>query len=115
MARLFATPCAQPGCKELVYSGGRCTQHRLPRKPISSPKPRIYDLARWDAVRISVFRVEPWCKACELEGKYTRSMEIDHIVPIEAGGDPWARTNLQALCKSCHSRKTLRESIAART
>jgi len=31
--------------------------------------------------------------------------EVDHIVPLRAGGTNDAE-NLQALCKSCHSRKT---------
>jgi 5-methylcytosine-specific restriction protein A len=35
--------------------------------------------------------------------------EVDHIVSIANGGDPWDYTNLQALSKRCHSRKTARE------
>ena len=34
--------------------------------------------------------------------------EVDHIVPKSAGGTD-AMDNLQALCKSCHSRKTAKE------
>jgi 5-methylcytosine-specific restriction protein A len=34
--------------------------------------------------------------------------QTDHIVPVSAGGDD-DRANLQALCASCHSRKTATE------
>lgn len=35
--------------------------------------------------------------------------EVDHIIPRSKGGtDIWE--NLQALCKSCHSKKTRREN-----
>ena len=35
--------------------------------------------------------------------------EVDHIQPLSrGGGHEW--DNLQALCKSCHSKKTARET-----
>ncbi|WP_341406526.1 HNH endonuclease [Luteolibacter soli] len=36
------------------------------------------------------------------------SFQTDHIQPINAGGDKWDRANHQALCHSCHSKKTAR-------
>ena len=38
---------------------------------------------------------------------------MDHIVPIEQGGTH-AVANLQPLCRSCHSAKTMRELNVAR-
>ena len=38
-------------------------------------------------------------------GELVPATEVDHIVPKARGG-PDAWDNLQALCKSCHSRKT---------
>jgi 5-methylcytosine-specific restriction protein A len=35
--------------------------------------------------------------------------EIDHVVPIAAGGAEWDRVNLQGLCTPCHSSKTAKE------
>jgi 5-methylcytosine-specific restriction enzyme A len=31
---------------------------------------------------------------------------VDHILPIKQGGDTWNPNNHQALCKSCHAKKT---------
>lgn len=37
-----------------------------------------------------------------------QATDVDHIVPREQGGsDQWS--NLQALCHSCHSKKTATE------
>lgn len=50
-------------------------------------------------------RANPLCVECD--GAAT---EVDHIVPKSQGGtDEWG--NLQALCKSCHSRKTARQKV----
>jgi 5-methylcytosine-specific restriction endonuclease McrA len=28
--------------------------------------------------------------------------EVDHIVPLSQGGDPYKRSNLRGLCSACH-------------
>ena len=33
-------------------------------------------------------------------------VEVDYIVPIKRGGDPWALDGLQTLCEGCHCEKT---------
>ena len=45
------------------------------------------------------------CQGCGRAGR----LEVDHIVALEDGGDPWAFDNLQALCKACHQAKTRTE------
>ena len=43
-------------------------------------------------------------------GRYVRATDVDHIVPHR--GDPalfWDEENWQALCHSCHSKKTRNE------
>ena len=45
------------------------------------------------------------CVECGRAGR----LEVDHVVPLEAGGEPWALENLQALCAGCHIRKTAAE------
>ena len=37
-------------------------------------------------------------------------MEVDHVIPLDKGGDPWDLANLQALCRDCHIKKTRREN-----
>ncbi len=34
---------------------------------------------------------------------------VDHVVPIKDGGERFDAANLQALCVSCHNRKTATE------
>ena len=44
----------------------------------------------------------------EHDGQIVAASEVDHILPRSRGGtDAWH--NLQALCKPCHSKKTLAE------
>lgn len=46
------------------------------------------------------------CSMC-LEEHTTKPAEhVDHITAIKHGGDPWAWSNLQSLCRECHTRKT---------
>ena len=44
------------------------------------------------------------CAEC---GGYGR--EVDHIVPLHAGGELMDRENVQVLCRGCHIMKTERE------
>ena len=62
--------------------------------------------ARWQAVRLNVLVRDSWrCSTC---GKYGN--EVDHIRPLKRGGDPWAESNLQTLCRDCHIEKTRKEN-----
>ena len=66
----------------------------------------ILDRRRWARVRLAVLKGANWrCTRC---GRYGN--EVDHIVPLHRGGDPWALDNLQVLCRSCHIQKTRREN-----
>jgi 5-methylcytosine-specific restriction protein A len=76
-------------------------------KQRDSAAQRGYDRT-WQRLRIMALRREPLCRHCKLKGKYEFATEVDHIVPLAAGGEN-TFSNLQALCKSCHSRKTARE------
>lgn len=61
----------------------------------------------WQALRLSHLADNPLCVACEAKGITTEATEVDHITPHK--GDHELRmdpTNLQALCSSCHGRKT---------
>jgi 5-methylcytosine-specific restriction protein A len=68
---------------------------------------RIYDKQRWRRMRKIHLAGEPLCRQC---GK--PATEVDHIIPISV--DPakrWSWFNLQSLCRACHSRKTLGETL----
>ena len=64
------------------------------------------DRRRWTWVRRKVLKRDNWrCRKC---GKYGN--EVDHIQPLQKGGDPWVETNLQCLCRDCHIAKTSGEN-----
>ena len=65
----------------------------------------------WRRLRAMYLRRNPLCEDPFgiHGGAVVAAYEVDHIVPLSrGGGNDW--DNLQALCKSCHSRKTARES-----
>src|SRR5690606_6337219 len=51
-------------------------------------------------------------KSCPLCGKTRYFPEVDHIVPIIEGGDPFDLENLRCICSDCHKRETA--ALAAR-
>lgn len=93
-------PCTAPGCGALTYTG-RCELHKYPER--AKTKERGYGSA-WRKLRMYVLRREPMCRACKRRG----ATEVDHILPLSRGGTN-ALSNLQPLCKSCHSTKTTTE------
>ena len=65
------------------------------------------DARRWNVVRRAVFERDNYrCTECGRAGR----LEVDHTVPLQRGGDPWALDNLQTLCRGCHLTKTRREN-----
>lgn len=63
-----------------------------------------YSTSRWARLRRwQLFRA-PCCALC-----YPRlelATDVDHIIPIRDGGEPFEAANLRSLCHSCHSRVT---------
>lgn len=58
--------------------------------------------SRWRRVRRIVLDRDGWrCRKCGKAGR----LEVDHIVPLEAGGEPFELDNLRALCRDCHIRR----------
>ena len=44
-----------------------------------------------------------------------RRLDVDHMIPMGPGGDPWEPGNLHALYRTCHIRKTRQENRKAPT
>ena len=51
----------------------------------------------------------PRCVMCAEEGIISPAKEVDHIIPLWAGGTD-AKSNRQGLCYSCHKKKTADEA-----
>lgn len=62
---------------------------------------------RWAALRREILERDGWrCVQCGRAGR----LEVDHAIPLHKQGDPWAKSNLQTLCRSCHLAKTAKEN-----
>lgn len=104
-----ARVCSKPGCPELAHGGGSmCAAHaRAMDLARGTPVERGYGAA-WRRISHAFLTAHPVC-VCGKPSQHT-----DHIIAKRNGGtdDP---SNLQALCHSCHSRKTaIRDSDFAR-
>jgi len=106
-------PCPHPNCGRLVPGGGPCARHQR-----GSAADRGYSKA-WAVYSRTFLRSHPWCgdrgygapvthdSRCAQLGQLTPATQTDHITPHR--GDLnllWDAANHQALCRSCHSRKT---------
>lgn len=112
MPRRLPHPCGMPGCPALAPSGTRfCERHarddakRYDRQRGTAAQ-RGYN-ARWRRIRALVLAEEPLCRECARQGKVVPARQVDHI---DGNVENMVRENLQPLCDSCHSRKTVREN-----
>jgi 5-methylcytosine-specific restriction protein A len=97
--------CLNAGCPHPATYRGRCPDHARTTNRTTHRNRTIYNSKRWATTREAVLFLHPLC-ACGCEQIAT---DVDHIKPIEQGGDPWARQNLQSLAHDCHARKTRSE------
>ena len=68
---------------------------------------RLLDSPRWRKLRLAVLDRDGYrCQSCGKAG----ILEADHVIPMQHGGDAWAPSNLQALCRGCHIAKTRGEN-----
>ncbi|MFG1873377.1 HNH endonuclease signature motif containing protein [Sphaerisporangium sp. NPDC049003] len=96
--------CTAAGCGEDSEFDGRCARHRHPtRRGKAQPRPSShaqgYDRA-WRVISERARAEEPWCAT----GCGAPSEHVDHIDGDKTNN---VRSNLQALCRPCHSRKTV--------
>jgi len=71
------------------------------------PQSPFYSTKAWKDARGKYLALHPWCKICERIFIRTRAVEVDHIIPIEAGGAPLDPKNFSGKCKRHHSQKTM--------
>ena len=65
---------------------------------------KVLGSARWKVVRLAAKRRDDFkCVKCKARGR----LEVDHIKPVRTHPElSFDLTNLQTLCKPCHSAKT---------
>lgn len=70
-----------------------------------NPSKRGYD---WNWTRLSraYRKIYPLCRICLDIGKPTPGALVDHIIPLDEGGERLDEKNMQTLCRPCHAKKT---------
>ncbi|EBD6542495.1 HNH endonuclease [Salmonella enterica] len=111
--------CTEPGCNRRVKSG-KCDEHRIQAQRKETARrgtrtQRGYS-SRWGQYRLQFLRHHPLCVKCEAKGLYVAATVVDHIIPVNGGGDVlfWPEWNHQALCASCHGHKTTTQDPATK-
>ncbi len=120
--------CLKIGCSSIADPDtGYCERHRsdylvklervkqytqgpdaYARKIKNRPYIKLYNSVQWRRMSTQKLKDNPVCEDC---GNRV-SIEVDHIEPHR--GDLklfFNYKNLQALCKSCHSKKTVKEQF----
>jgi len=104
-------PCSYPCCGRLT-DGRFCDEHRQVAERQYNHYFRDPDTNKrygraWKKIRARFLLQHPLCEQCRLENRLTPAQEVHHIVPLANGGTN-DEGNLMALCKSCHSRITVK-------
>ena len=104
-------PHAAPTCCT-VCNRRTCTCERTRQDTRPSAHARGYD-RRWQKVRARYLAQHPLCNHCSTDTRPVVATQVDHVIPHKGNralfNDPG---NLQGLCHSCHSKKTMQETRA---
>lgn len=106
-------PCSKVACSNLTRERycadhAKLIQQRYDKERGTAAQ-RGYD-SKWRKARLGFLRKHPLCTYCIAKGLVIEATVVDHIKPHK--GDKilfWQRDNWQALCKSHHDAKTVRE------
>lgn len=71
------------------------------------PQASFYSSAKWRKTRDEFVRLHKWCAVCKTLGFFTPIHDVDHKIAMAKGGAPFDHKNLEGLCKSHHSQKTV--------
>ena len=105
-------PCGHPLCPGVAVKHGRCGAHQQPgvyEQHRGTSTQRGYGSA-WSRFARGYRQRHPLCAACERQGRVTACEQVDHQIPLSVWtGGKYDESNLQALCSTCHARKTVHE------
>ena len=68
----------------------------------------IYNTKQWRDLRRQILEHDNECHWCRLKGKRTKATQVDHVVEIDAGIDPYEPSNLVPSCASCNASRGAR-------
>lgn len=100
-------PCRAPGCSALTR-GGYCARHQQGREPdgrVRVDYRKLYHSKQYRTARAVFMAEHPFCAVCG-----ALATDLDHIKAHKGNlALFWDTGNWQALCASCHSKKTATE------
>ena len=104
MASRPMRPCATPGCGALTQDT-YCPRHKKAIEKRPAAYRALYTNKAYRAAREVFMAAHPFCAVCGAP-----ATDLDHIRPHKGDAELfWDTANWQALCVSCHSRKTAKE------
>lgn len=120
MPKIPKHPCRHVGCGKLVeYGKAYCSEHQPAAEEHKRDATRVYDDkrretrfyhgTRWQKLRRTFLARHPLCEVCLRANRIESAKIVDHIKEIADGGARYDADNLQALCQSCHNKKTATE------
>ena len=101
----YAAPRVCARCRQVHTAGQSC-------RPAWEGSTNPGSTARWRALRRAKLRADP---ICETPGCRLLASEVDHRIPLSAGGDRYDYANLASLCHGHHAEKTAAEGQRGRT
>lgn len=113
MPKLPRRRCTEPGCSHPAKPGGKCVRHRkrTSRWAGGHANRAFYSTPEWRQLSRTIIDEHRICPGWPTGNRCgQRTTDADHIIPIEHGGPPLDPTNIEALCHSCHARKTAHET-----
>lgn len=109
MAVALRAPCRVSTCPAFAERAGYCVAHTVEHargfdRSRGTPAQRGYD-ADWRRFRSSILAQRPVCQDCDRDP----AREVHHLLKVrEYPSLRLAAGNVLALCKACHSARTLR-------
>lgn len=99
--------CTTPYCPRPATKRGPCTQCAAARDARYERAGRaIYNTERWRRLSRDLLDARV---VCDRPRCTTRAEQVDHVIAIADGGQPWAEDNLEVLCRRHHGEKTALE------
>jgi 5-methylcytosine-specific restriction protein A len=81
----------------------RARQQRYDRTERDPEIVRFYNSPEWKAVRRQQLNEHFLCQVCFKQNVVKGATTVDHIIPIDQGGEKLDPMNLRSVCASCHS------------
>jgi len=107
-------PCNHPGCPNLTRERF-CDVHRKQEHSNYNKYTRdkvataFYNSPAWRSLSKLKLARDPFCEICRGRGEFVKATCVDHVKEMRDDGVALDIENLQSLCQSCHSRKSLLE------